>query len=235
MDLKSRLRKAAGLFVEMPPDEGDASSSASGTTNSDNLWEELEREARKPKTVEQIVREAPGPNLDQIQVTANAPLPDGTLDFGAIYAQAGLPTASFTAEQTLEMIAGLPAQLPLEVKRQTLRVTFGSLGKTIGATPESVLADASRKLAALAAYSESMSKQTEESVRSNEAEMATLLAKVEELRLANIETQKRQARAAQMCVAESERLDDLLEFFSLDISPSKYAESPIPNTYKKTQ
>lgn len=220
--------------MEMPHEEGDTSASASATPNSDNLWDELEREARQPKTVEQIVRDAPGPNLDQIQVTANTPLPDGSLDFGAIYAQAGLPTAAFTAEQTLEMISGLPAQLPLEVKRQTLRVTFGSIGKTIGATPESVVADASRKLAALAAYSESMSKQAEESVRNNEAEMATLLAKVEELRLANIETQKRQARAAQMCVAESDRLDDLLEFFSLDISPSKYAESPIPNTYKKT-
>ncbi len=105
------------------------------------------------KTVEQIVRETEGPNLDAITVAASASPPvmtaDGATDFSAIYRQANLPAAPFTAEQMLEMLASLPQELPLDTKRQTVKVTLGAMGKAIGATPETIVADASRKLAAL--------------------------------------------------------------------------------------
>ena len=64
------------------------------------------------KTVEQLARETPGPNLEDIRVPAAAtPSPvssGGQVDFAALYQHAGLPAAAFTAEQMLEMIAGLP-------------------------------------------------------------------------------------------------------------------------------
>ena len=244
MDLRGKLRKAAGLFVELPPEEetpreapathsaaeadidrrlaamsqtmqtiGDAPPSPTGTV----------------KSVEQIVREAEGPNLDAIHVSATvpppAPAPDGTTDFSAVYEQASLPAAPFTAEQMLEMLASLPPELPLQTKRQTVKVTLGAMGKAIGATPESIVADASRKLAALAACAENVSKQTADFVAAAEFEIKALQEQIEEKRRGIEASKEVEARTMQSCNQESDRLDDVLEFFSLDIAPSKYAAS----------
>jgi hypothetical protein len=264
MGLRAKLRNAAQLFVELPPEEpeseareGDGAAApppgGAETDDLDRRLAEMNRNiaglragsggetappspagapaapagAPSGKTVEQIVREADGPDLGAIEVPASAPPPvvgaDGTVDFGAIYGQAGLPRSPFTAEQTLDMLAGLPPELPLETKRQTIKVTLGAMGKAIGATPETIVADASRKLAALAAYSESVAKQTAEFVAAGEFEIAALQAQIEEKRRALVDAQQRQAEVQRLCSGESDRLDDVLEFFSLDIPPSRYA------------
>src|SRR5262245_4880311 len=144
MSLHDALRKAAGLLVELPPEESGPS------IQEDVSPEELDRRLREvnqklqglnadpsvpppqppaqTKTVEQIVRDTDGPNLDQIKVPPSTPPPvmsqDGKMDFGAIYQRAGLPQSQFTAEQMLDMLASLPAELPLEVRRQTVKVSL---------------------------------------------------------------------------------------------------------------
>ncbi len=274
MSLQDALRKAAGLLVELPPEEPTVNSSG------ETLEEFLEKSkddplvsrdtaagrnavsrnvdvnellaeqgigpgAKKPaastgagarpasaapqaapKTVEQIVRDADGPNLDEIKIGKDGAAGDGVggaVEPAAIYTAAKLPASPFTAEQMLEMLAGLPPELPLDTKRQTVKVTLGALGKTMGATPETIVADASRKMAALAAYSEHLSRRTEEFAAKNEAEIAALQAQIEEKRKAVQNARQRHTQTTQMCQAESERLDDVLEFFSLDVAPSKYA------------
>ena len=180
-----------------------------------------------PRTVEQLVRDTAGPNLDAIQVTASAaPLsikPDGTTDFQAIYQHAGLPDAPFTAEQMLEMLASLPVELPLAVRRQTMKVTLGAMGKSIGASSDTIVADTSRKMAALAAYSDSLSQQISHLVMANQQEIAAMEAQIQEKRQAIAAAEKELAQVVRLCTAESERLDDVLEFFSLDVPPSKHS------------
>jgi hypothetical protein len=232
MALRDTLRKAAGLLVELPP-EDPAGKPAATSAELDQLLAELDAGSSSSagrgstKTVEQIVKDAEGPNLDEIETKASAVAPtpgtDGKLDFSAVYQQSGLPAVPFTAEQMLDMLNSLPLELPLDTKRQTVKVTLGSMGKTIGATPETIVADASRKLAALTAYMETLSKETAEFLTTTELEIAALQAQIEEKRKAIQATQERQAQARQMCDAESDRLDDVLEFFSLDVPPSKYA------------
>jgi hypothetical protein len=231
MRLRETLRKAAGLLVAIPPEAGTPSGAASADL--DHLLAQLDDKTaqgnapRPAKTVEQIVREAEGPNLDEIRVSAGTPPPvvtaDGKVDFSAIYQQAALPATSFTAEQMLDMLASLPAGLPLETKRQTVTVTLGAMGKAIGASPETIVADTSRKLAALAAYGESVSQQTAEFVTRSELEIAALQAQIEEKRKAIQAAQEQHAQSSHMCEAESDRLDDVLEFFSLDLPPSRHA------------
>lgn len=260
MGIGDKLRKAAGLFVELPPEEemprtepgitdtGGASSPEPSAM--DDIDQRLARmnqtiqgiqgggEGIAPadvpaaatgqaRTVEQIVRDTEGPNLDEITVSSeelpNVVTPEGTVDFPAIYDKAGLPPAPFTAEQTLEMLSSLPANLPLEVKRQTVQVTIGAMGKSIGATPETIVADASRKLAALAAYVEDLNKHTTDFVAAAEFEIEGLLAQVEEKRKAILAAKEQQANISQVCDRETDRLDDILEFFSLDVGVSKYA------------
>src|SRR5438552_18975154 len=121
MALRDTLRKAAGLLVELPPEEPTAQQPTSAA-ELDKLLAELEDKpqpagAAPAKTVDQIVREADGPNLDEIQVSAASLAPsvsaDGQADFTPIYQHSGLPAAPFTAEQMLEMLNSLPAELPL--------------------------------------------------------------------------------------------------------------------------
>ena len=189
MSLKSTLRRAAGLLVELPPEEEtEASPHGEGVSNTDKMWEELEQAAKAQpapaRTVEQIVRDAHGPNLDQIQVSADTPppsaAPDGTMDFSAIYRKAALPPSPFTAEQILDMIAALPQELPLATRRQTVNVTLNAMGKAIGATPETVVADASRKLAALSAYTDSVGTQTAGLLENAQRDIADLQQQIEE-------------------------------------------------------
>ncbi|GDX41190.1 hypothetical protein LBMAG21_14820 [Armatimonadota bacterium] len=238
MSLKSTLRKAAGLLVELPPEEYSEERAEkprpSSKSATDQLFAELEAEAKAPhdappavKTVEQIVRDIEGPNLNQIAVPTTAPPsyvnPDGSPNFGAIYQATKLPAAPFTAEQILEMFSALPSDLPLEIKRQTIRVSINAMGKSIGANPENIVADASRKLAALASYSEHLSKTTGEFISLSEQKIAILQAQMEETRKSIDEAQKKLEFQTTLCTQESERLDDVLEFFSLDVAPSKYA------------
>lgn len=238
MDLRGTLRRAAGLLVELPPEDQKESQPTpsigrGARSATDALWAELESDAKNSppapttKSVEQIVRDAHGPNLDQIQVPADTPPPttnpDGKMDFSAIYLKAGLPSSPFTAEQTIDMIASLPTELPLETRRQTVRITINAMGKAIGATPETVIADASRKLAALSAYAESVGQQTGAMLKTAEEDIATLQAQIEEKRKAMLEAQQLQTKVTQICHSESQRFEEVLEFFSLDLPPSKYA------------
>lgn len=230
MSLRNTLRKAAGLLVELPeePETADGGGATSPTTGTDQLWAELESlaQASAPvapaKTVEQIVRDAPGPNLDAINLNHDT-LPSGALDFDAIYRSASLPQVPFSAEQVIDMMAQLPTELPLETRRQTLKVSINAMGKAIGATPESIVADASRKMAALAAYTDHLNTLTTEYAAAAEQKIASLQAQIEETRVTLLAAKDKQATETAACVRESDRLDDVLEFFSLDVAPSKYA------------
>ncbi len=241
MSLRHTLRKAAELLVELPPEEPEPTrqSSASASTAdaagaaADKIWADLERQAKPAgptKTVEQIVQESPGPNLDQVRVSADpAPQvvsPDGSVNFQAIYQSANLPATPFTAEQVLEMMAALPADVPLETRRQMIKVSIGAMGKAIGATAENIVADASRKLAALAAHTDNLTHLTDQYCSSAESKIAELQAEIENTRKSMETARAKQQREVDACTAESHSLDDVLEFFSLDVPPSRHAPGP---------
>jgi hypothetical protein len=188
-------------------------------------------------TATQVAQSGPGPNLDQIKnAAAGAALPDtgktektavigadGKVKPSIIYEAAGVPPTPFTAEQALEVINSLPADLPLEVRRQTVKATLHAIGKTLNATPQTIVGDATRKLAALEAYVESFTKKSEEFTKKVETDIATLEAQIQERRKAIETARQRAEELSKFCDQEAERLDDVLEFFSLDVGSSKYA------------
>lgn len=251
MGLQDALRRAAGLLIEIPPeapaeDEDDVSveellaEHRDASPEGDKLAQQsIGPGGRRPaagatgetKTVEEIVRQANGPDLDAIAVAADGPMPQSgaPLDFDAIYQAAKLPVAGFTAEQMLDMLTSLPSELPLETKRQTVKVTLAALGKNLGATPETVVADASRKMAALAAYEEFLTKRTEEFVTKTESEIDALQTQLDSKRKAILETRQSLTSSSQQCEVASRKLNDVLEFFSLDLPPSQLA----PDTGEK--
>jgi len=236
MRIGETLKKAAGLFVELPEDDPDAAFNAAMRAPLKGVPDPAPVETPRPvtKTVEQIVRESPGPNLDEIKVPVTTPQqvvePDGKVDFKAIYQMASLTPSAFSAEQVLDIMASMPADLPLETKRATIKITLNAMTQTLGVSPETIVADASRKLAALAAYAESHAKQAGEFVAKTDVEIANLEAEIEKRKKAIEEAKAQQTIVAQACTAESDRLDDVLEFFSLDVAPSKYAPEAKPAT-----
>jgi hypothetical protein len=123
------------------------------------------------------------------------------------------------------MIASFPPNLPLLTQRQTVKVSLDAMGKAVGATPETIVADASRKLAALTAYVETLTKQTQEFTSAAEAEIADLGRQIQAKRKEIEEAHQKQEQVNQACTKESQHLDDVLEFFSLDVPPSKHAET----------
>lgn len=223
MPLSDALRKVKGFLVETEPGDDEPVSATPFPTAPG----EPAPVPRATKTLEQIAREQPGPSLEEIKVPA-APTqpverPDGTVDYGAIYAMAGLPHAPFSAEQVLEILASLPEALPMEAKRATLKVTLNAMSATMGVTPETVVADASRKLTALGVYAQGNAEQTAAYIQKSEAEIARMEGEIAQRR-AKIESAKaRQVTMAEACNKEADRLDDVLEFFSLDAGSSKHA------------
>jgi hypothetical protein len=218
MEFRDRFNKALGLFVEMPAGqdgriEAPHSDDASATPEP------------QVQTVEELVRQSDGPNLDEISV-ADAGIEvkagsDGSVDFGPVYRKASLPDAPFTAEQMLDLLGSLPSDLPIETRRQTVKVTLGTMGKSIGATQETIVADASRKLAALTSYAGALSGETKERVAAAEKSIQDLQNQIEAQRRDIAAAKSSMESTLEFCRAESNRLDDVLEFFSLDIPPSK--------------
>ena len=215
MGIKETLVKARGLFVEFdPPAEELAQATAPAPS----------------KTVEQIVKDTPGPNLDQIKVPEEPvspaqPLlgPDGALNYPAVYKLANLPDAPMTAEQAIELIASFPADLPMTSRRAAMKVTLDAMSKATGASAESVVADASRKLAALASFADSYGQQADKYVALTELQIEDLQKQIETKKASIADALAKKARAVGDCERESDRLDDVLEFFTLDVSPSKHA------------
>jgi len=222
MSIKNLLRKAAQLVVELPPEPEPVAAPESI----------FPAEVPPPvpvvtKSVEQIVREAPGPNLDQIVVPpipVTAPsAPAGQVDFLAVYQSAGLAQAAFSAEQAFDVIASLPQELPLEARRAAVHATIAAMGRAMGVNTQGVIADAGRKVAALSAYEDMLTHQTESYVATIQAKIADLEAQIA-LHREDIETTRNMlVSAVATCDAESARLDDVLEFFTLDNQPSRNA------------
>jgi hypothetical protein len=214
MSLKNALKKAASLLVEFPEEEVTSTPI---------------EEAPIPvtKTVEQIVEATPGPNLDQVKIpeekVAAAMAPGGTVNFANVYSNAGLTPSTFGAEQALEVMASLPAELPLAVKRTTVQATLTAMGKAMGVNTESVVADASRKLAALSAYEDMLSHQTQNYVAKLAIEIQTHEERIAALKADIDKTNQLLTSAITACDKEGERLDDVLEFFTLDTGASKHA------------
>lgn len=241
-DLGKIFRKAASLVVEFPPEQEAASPRTEASGES-----EVMREARKAvaavgsqqntapvsppapaTTVADLVRRMPGPNLEDIRVQPEAAKavtigPDGVIDFQAVYDMAGLPKSAFSAEQVLQLMQELPSELPLETKRRTVAVSVKAMGGNLGATPETVLTDASRKLAAITAFDEQTEKLCDDYEKTAQTAIQQLQAKIAEYER-NIQSARQRKEAIhRQCAAKTDALDDILEFFTADVAPSRFA------------
>ena len=220
MSLKNALHRAAGLFVEMPDQPSPAFDPIEPT-----MPAAIPTPApTKPRTVEDVVKQAPGPNLDQIQTpadTAKSPpySSDGVPDFKTIYERSGVPAVPFGADEALQVINSLPSDLPMDVKRKTVGATLSAMGKAMGVTTDSVVADSSRKIAALHSFTEQLTAQTNQYQAMIEQKIGDLKKQISDCEAQHAEATAKLDKVVKACEAEGARVEDVLHFFTTD-SPS---------------
>ncbi len=247
MSLRDAMRKAASLIVELPPEPTEPTLRSGDIDLDDWPDTDLPANARLPgdsyvnssqdvagvgptagptagQTVEQLVQRADGPDLDQIEITREPAgvIGDTELDFAGIYAAAKLPQTQFGASEMLNVLHSMPAEVPLQTKRVTVKAILGGMAN-MGASPENIVADASRKLAALDAFHGFMERKTNETIETSQREIGELELQIE-ARRQNIQNARGElARVTQGCESEADNLDEVLEFFSLDDAAIKPA------------
>ena len=139
---------------------------------------------------------------------------DGLVNFDRLYQQANVPTVPFTAEQALEMLGHMPAGVAEETRQQIINATLAALGKSVGGTPEAIVADAARKQAALQEFRRTRGDGLVDLTSAAEGRIAELQREIEKGR-AVIEKAKRQYDTlTEACQSEEARLDTVVDFFS---------------------
>lgn len=231
MSLRNALKKASELFVEYPEEQPDFSTMTSPkpapTVSKPASPAQPSQPTQPMMSIKQIVEQTEGPNLDEIAVNEEkakeAIDASGNVNFEVVYTSAGLTKANFGAEEALQVINSLPADLEINVKRATVQATLTAMGKAMGVNTTTVVADASRKIAALSAYQDSLNLRAQTKVTSLTAMIQEHEAKIQELKAEIERTNQVLSTAVNCCQSEGERLDDVQEFFTLDIGASRNA------------
>jgi len=147
---------------------------------------------------------------------ADAISEEGDLDFARVFQQYELPTASFSAEQAMNMLQSLPRDLALRTKRVTVNTTLSAIGKVVGTTPQDIVLDAARKKETLERYIESLGHEVEETTVNTEAEIERLQAVIAQHRETLRTLARKRTAAQEVCRGRMDTFDQVIHFFDYD-------------------
>ena len=178
-------------------------------------YDELDGALKMQERREARQRLNPVPVAAAVPVDDASPVDaDGLVDFERLYGQAGVPAVPFTAEQALDMLHNMPAGVSEEARHQVINVTLSALGKSVGGTPEAIVADATRKQAALQRFRQTRGDQLVDLTSAAEAHLAELQKEIAKSQ-AIIESAKQQyQRLSENCKSQEALLDTVVDFFS---------------------
>lgn len=189
MSIKNVLRTMGSVFVVLPEQPPDPSQPGKSDGNS----------------VPQLI----SPNLVSSRPAAAAP---GTVDLAEIYRQAGLPAVPLSAERIRDMLARSPADLSAATKRQMMLEMLNTLGTPVGATIDSIIADATSKISALNNHIATAKADADRLIADAQSEIANLKKEIEEKRQEADRARREQEDTDRECRAEVKRLNDVLDF-----------------------
>jgi hypothetical protein len=152
----------------------------------------------------------PEPILPRLLDAVNG---EGVVDFDRIYSHQGHKLPSFTAEQAMNMLTSMPRDLPLKVKRVTVRATLDAIGSVVGATPKDIVADALAKKEHLETYLGDMEEQAD-------GEFERLQQEIAERQAALKDAQRKREWARDAVRSRLDVLDQVTAFFDYDDTES---------------
>jgi len=184
-------------------------------------YDELDGALKIQERRESRQRLTPAPPSAASQDDAGPVDADGLVNFERLYAQANVTVVPFTAEQALDMLHNMPPGVSDDSRQQIINVTLSALGRSVGGTPEAIVADATRKQAALSAFRQARGDGLADLTAAAEARIAELQREIAKGQ-AMIEQAKRQYETlSQNCQAEEARLDTVVDFFSQAPAPRR--------------
>jgi hypothetical protein len=155
----------------------------------------------------ELPRDAPGsPSLSPDAVAAT--LGGGTIDFQALYDQAGIPNTD-EVEALEKFLAGLDMELPQASRVAAARAFLGAIGKA----PRDVLDDAGRKIQVVRVIGEAKQADASTVLASHQSAIDDLNKKIEEHRSAMEQIHREQESARSQCAVEEGRLQGARTFF----------------------
>ena len=162
-----------------------------------------------------VVVDEPSEASDPMKFVAG----DGAVEFGQVFARAELPSvAGFTAEQALSMLHSMPSDLPLRVKRLTVKATLDAVGQALGATPAHIVNDAGRKISTLELFVREVSDRARELQDVEDSEIERLHALIAEREAEKSAITRREESVFTNCRAKMDELDQVIAFFASDDS-----------------
>lgn len=147
---------------------------------------------------------------------ADAISDEGDLDFARVFQQYELPTASFSAEQAMNMLQSLPRDLALRTKRVTVNTTLSAIGKVVGTTPQDIVVDAARKKETLERYTEALAHEVEETTANTETEIERLQNVIAQHRETLRSLARKRTAAQEVCRGRMDMFDQVIHFFDYD-------------------
>ncbi len=132
----------------------------------------------------------------------------GTIDFQALYDQAGIPNTD-EVEALERFLSGLDASLPDSSKLAAAKAFLGAIGKS----SQDVIADAGRKISVVRAVADTKRADTSAAVAERQTKVAELEQLIQQERTAMEALQKELQSVTEQCVVEESRLQGARMFF----------------------
>ena len=139
-----------------------------------------------------------------------AAVPQGELDFQAIYDQAGIPNTD-EVEAVERFLSGLDDALPQGSKLAAAKAFLGAIGKA----PAAVLEDAARKITVVRTIVDAKRADVEKASDERQAAVSSLQKQMEEHRAAIEQLQRELETVRSKCAVEEARLQGARMFFGV--------------------
>jgi hypothetical protein len=177
---------------------------------------------------EELVRRyAAGDVAAASPVTLSSPPPPpargGALDYDAVYRAAGMTDAELEhVRKAGELLRNLPADTPVDVKRQIVEASL----KAFGYPMERIIEAGAQEIQALHAYITQGQQQLQQLLVDSNARLAALEQEMQSIRTVMQEATEQQAQVAYGCNQKKVEIQNVLEFFGQDAVARVVKDSP---------
>ncbi len=165
------------------------------------------------ESVETSVASAPSPSASDAVATAPVPaepIPEVKVDFVGVLRKAGLTDEEQgRVDKTLSLLSSLPAETPLEIKRQIVGASLQAFGIQI----EQIIESAALQIRALDRHGQDGQKQTQAFLEQGTRRIAELEKELSRIRSSMQEQQSLQKGLELTCNQKKRRVQDVLDFF----------------------
>lgn len=199
--------KVLGWFVVRDEQGGDAPAEASA----DDLIAKYASE--EP--------EAPPP---EVQLTGELPKAvGGKVDFPAVFRAAGIPDDEQARIEKARMLLGnLPQETPREVKKQIVEASLKAFGYPV----EKIVETGAQEIQALEVYIQNGQRDTQKLLQESQKRLEELNQEIANVKKVMEDQVSAQYALTQSCNGEKLRVQEVLEFFGLDVVAKVVHESP---------